>query len=278
MNEEDNKVNDSEKSYYELLVNIIASLRKDIEFCEGKIKSSQDFTAELEERKEKAKIELEKNEKELEKAEKKSGLNLSSLVEKALENRDKKIVRNAVGMSELSQSLNELKTLKKQTTDKKELQRINRAIFDQKQMLIKLRKQNNKFSNRQRHILVAKSKVDKLRANRINRQEEKVFATEGAIEQLQAKSSQLGPSMLDGLKGTVYEIKEEHYLRRLEHQWEVLIKLKDSKNLITDARALASDRVQALRESRNKSMRNPDLSKMMNQPNASTAVVQPPVK
>ena len=278
MNEEDNKVNDSEKSYYELLVNIIASLRKDIEFCEGKIKSSQDFTAELEERKEKAKIELEKNEKELEKAEKKSGLNLSGLVEKALENRDKKFVRNAVGMSELSQSLNELKTLKKQTTDKKELQRINRAIFDQKQVLIKLRKQNNKFSNRQRHILVAKSKVDKLRANRINRQEEKVFATEGAVEQLQAKRSQLGPSMLDGLKGTVYEIKEEHYLRRLEHQWEVLIKLKDSKNLITDARALASDRVQALRESRNKSMRNPDLSKMMNQPNASTAAVQPLVK
>lgn len=285
MNEEANVVNNSEEKketvqlksseekYLKLLTDTIASLQVEIEYYENTIKASKDFSLKLEEKKEKAAITLENTKKELEKVQKnvesglkENSLDLSGAGKVIMDHDDKKIAKNDKKIDDLESSLKELYSLKSQAKGK-DLQKINRAIFDQQKKLAKVRKQNNRFSNRQRQILIAKNKINQLRERREVNQEAKVNAAANVVDRIEEKRRELGPSITDGIKDIVYDIREKHYKKRYEHQKELFERLKNGKNVITDANNLevSHSAIEELRQRRNMTnveSKNPETDKM----------------
>lgn len=261
----------SEEKYLKILTDTIASLQVELEFYNTTIKASKDFSLKLEEKKERAAVALENAKKELEKAqkniesgEKDNSLGLSGVGKKIVDHEDKKIAENGNKIESLQSSIDELYSLKSQASGKN-LQKINRAIFDQKKKLAKLKKQNNKFSNRQRQILVAKNKIDQLRNRREINQEAKINAAANVVDKIEEKRRELGPSITDGIKDIIYDIKEKHYKKKYEHQKELLERLRNGKNIITGASGLNvnNDKIEVMGQRRDMiNAKNPETDKM----------------
>ncbi len=247
----DSGVNVSKSVYLKTLSDYISDLQAELDTIEDSLVKHKSFLNGLDNRKAEISMEIERVKmrmSEISKSEslEQMGLNdpLSQHNAKALTEADKKV-------EAISKEMTELKKQYAETNDYTEKAIIKNKINFKDRQLELLYQKRVKIGKRQRTIMLAKNKIEKLRSSGAIKQQINVAKAEAKAEEIDAKieASVESDNPIAALLENANELKKSYYLRKAENARTVLEQM-DNKSFIKGARAIGADKakMEKLRE------------------------------
>lgn len=159
---------------------------------------------------------------------------LSGIKEKTLDKLDERIDKNYNKQQQVSKNIEELKALKTQLSSTRAKRKVNKEIEHQRALLRKMKNRNVKISNIQRSLMMPKYKKEAKKQKLLNNAQAKVNIAQANYNDNIALQSMLNPdtSFKDNILNVIYDIKGNHYLKKLNYATEVLEQMQKSNSSI----------------------------------------------
>lgn len=255
--------------YTDSLKRYITDLQNELEHINNDLTRHKSFINNIENRKAEITAELERLTIKLKEVSKAQNLEELGMDNAFSQHNSEKMDELSEQYDVVEKEIDKLTAQKNKTDDFSEKMVLDTKIKIKENELNKLHKKSIKLGKRQRTMIIAKNRIEKIKTSGIVKQSAKVAKAEAKAEAIQEKidSSKESDGILSTLVEKTREAKVNYYKRKAEKAREVLDKM-DGKSFIKGARAIAIAKVNAekLRNRMNGMAKDKDMSGMFPPP------------